>query len=131
MLTALMAEDGAMILFDFTAAFPSISRQYLREVAAHAGLPARALQVIESFYAQTSSRVMIQGSLYDEVNMTAGIKQGCPLSPLLFALATDSLLKVIWGRHPTATTRAFADDIAMVLRSWKAESAPVFRAFDA
>jgi hypothetical protein len=131
MLTALAREDGAMILFDFTAAFPSISRQFLRQAAARAGLPANALQVVESFYYRTTSRVMIQGCLYDEINITAGIRQGRPLSPLSFALATDSLMKVLRGRHPTALTRAFADDTAMVLDSWKGESPAVFKTFGA
>jgi hypothetical protein len=131
MLTALAEDDGAIILFDFVAAFPSISRHFLHKAADRAGLPPNALQVIESFYYRTTSKILIQGCLYDEINITAGIRQGCPLSPLLFALATDSLMKVLRGRHPTATTHAFADDTAMVIRSWKTDSPAIFRTFDA
>jgi hypothetical protein len=131
MIAALSEEDAAMILFDFSAAFPSISRKYMQEAARQAGLPQTALQVIDSFYFCTTSRLMLHGHLFNEIEITAGIRQGCPLSPLLFALATDSLMKVIRGRHPSAHKRAFADDTSMVLRSWKHDSAGVFRTFEA
>jgi hypothetical protein len=54
MLTALSEDDGAVIFFDFVAAFPSISRQFLHKAAQRAGLPPRALQVVESFYYRTT-----------------------------------------------------------------------------
>jgi hypothetical protein len=70
MITALSATDGAMVLFDFSAAFPSISRKYLLAAAAHAGLPEVALQVIRSFYYRTNSRITMHGELYDEELMS-------------------------------------------------------------
>ena len=46
MTTAMESEDGAIILFDFVAAFPSVSRHYLQEMARAAGFPEDAMNIL-------------------------------------------------------------------------------------
>ena len=43
------------------------------------------------------------------------VQQGCPLSPILFAIITDILLRKLKNTYVTATTKAFADDTVMVI----------------
>ena len=49
--------------------------------------------------------------------MTSGVRQGCPLSPLLFVLTVDMLLRTLQENTPPDGTciRAFADDVGMTL----------------
>ena len=44
-----------------------------------------------------------------------GIRQGCPRSPLLFALVADPFLRLLRRRVPSAVLRAYADDLVIVV----------------
>ncbi len=59
--TSLLHDDGAAILFDFTAAFPSISHDFLHAVLAHIGFPPAALALIRALYHQTSAQLQHEG----------------------------------------------------------------------
>ncbi|CAK0838271.1 unnamed protein product [Prorocentrum cordatum] len=101
---------------------------------ASAGFPALAMEVLIYLCHMTIGTLLLHGQLHGEVPLETGIRQGCPLSPLFFALASDSLLRILGYRSPTSTTRAFADDTAMLVRSWRTEHRQIsntFRTFEA
>ena len=109
---------GAIILFDFEAAFPSISQSFLLDMLQRVGLPEEVLQVVRALYWQCRCVVKMGGSTFPGFNMSSGVRQGCPLSPLLFVLTVDILLRTLAHNTPLdATIRAFADDVGMVLPS--------------
>eukprot|EP00959_Pyramimonas_sp_CCMP1952_P109353 2287323-Pyramimonas_sp.AAC.1 len=78
MLATLEEQDAAIILFDFTAAFPSVSRKYIMEMACAAGFPPAAMGVLASLYHNTFGILLLHGRLCENVALEAGLRQGCP-----------------------------------------------------
>ena len=79
------------------------------------GIPTHLRNMISMFYDEHRCRIAMGGESYEGFDIGAGIRQGCPLSPLIFALVIDILLRRIQRHIPQATIRASADDIAIVV----------------
>lgn len=119
MRTSLLQSEGGLLLLDFAAAFPSISQRFIKAVLHHLGLPPAALRFVDALYHKTACQVQVKGVAFDGFEMRSGIRQGCPLSPLLFVTAMDGLLRIILREVSGSSVKAFADDTAVVFRSLK------------
>ena len=93
------------------------------------GLPASVRTFVTSLYWGHGCCLSAGAGLHRGFVVGAGIRQGCPLSPLLFAVAVDPLLRLLQRQLPTATVRAYADDLAVALQNWKAAMPLLVRAF--
>ena len=93
MRVALQEEAGMAIFFDFQAAFPSVLHEYLQEVLQHMGLPGWLLNFVGALYSNNHCQLVVGGGRHEGFDMKAGIRQGCPLSPLIFAVTADPLLR--------------------------------------
>ncbi len=97
-------------MLDFAAALPSISQQFLRQAL----LRETALKV--------GRRVALrmpgarQGAALGGFDVTGSVRLGCPVSPLLFVAAMDSLIRHAQRQVPGAAARAFADDTEVALQ---------------
>jgi exonuclease III len=105
---------------DFTTAFDTVNRSVLWAVMQRKGIPEELITTIRNMYSYTSYAI---GEFGFESH--TGVKQGCPLSPLLFAIyisELDAVLKrnqlggVVLGRSKIHSL-AFADDLAILARS--------------
>jgi len=79
---------------DFHKAFDTVPRDLLWWVSATMGIMGHFMQCLHSMYNQDNVRVMhpTEG-LLAQFSCGIGVKQGCPLSPLLFGLYLDGLEK--------------------------------------
>ena len=81
---------GAVALLDIVKAFDTIDRQFLyamlREVGAGAFVP-----WLQLLLTNTSACVVINGAASELVEWHAGVRQGCPFSPLLYLLVAWAL----------------------------------------
>ena len=60
-------------------------------------------------------QVKAHGKTYDGVAVNSGVRQGCPISPLLFLVAIEPLLTRLEAELPRCTFCAYADDIGAVI----------------
>lgn len=125
LLQALIAESRRqlrplhMATMDLRKAFDSVSVDAVLTAARAAGFPEVLLVYLDDLY-KCSSTIVQSGELKVEVKAARGVKQGDPLSPLLFNLVVDQLLKelpaIIGFRlgQTTINAMAFADDLTLV-----------------
>jgi hypothetical protein len=118
MTVSLKCARGALFLFDFKAAFPSVSHDFLKESLQLIGVPPSALSFITALYSNNYCDISHKGNIYEGFGMFSGVRQGCPISPLLFAAAVDVLLRRLQQKIPAGQIRAFADDIGLVAEDW-------------
>ena len=100
----------AFLLFmDFEKAFDSINHDYLLKLLASIGVSTFMCNIVNGLLSNVTAHVITRQGAFHFFRMWTGVKQGCPLSPLLFILAIDPLLRNIEAL-PGVFVRAFADD---------------------
>ena len=119
----------AAIFFDFKAAFPSIPHEYLEDCLEALGVPRWFRNAVASLYDETRCNISLAGRIFPGFPINAGIRQGCPLSPLLFVLVIDPFVRLLSVAFPDIFVRAYADDIALVLRLCEGYLAGIARRF--
>ena len=53
------------------------------------------INVIQNLYRDTSAKLIVNGFLTEAFSIESGVKQGCPLSSLLFAIVMEPLARAI------------------------------------
>lgn len=71
-------------LVDFKAAFDSVDREILKKRLEEGGVSSRLRRRIMEIYEETKSVVRVKGRYGKKIWTTKGVRQVCPLSPLLF-----------------------------------------------
>ena len=91
-------EKVYMCFYDLQKAFDSIQYSFLLKRLYEAGIDGRAWRLIRSWYMSPKCMVRVNGSLSSVFNLERGVLQGSVLSPALFLLIMDPLLKSLQSK---------------------------------
>ena len=87
--------EMAMVLLDQEKAYDGVHPDYLRAVLQRFRFPDVIIDTLLKLFFQTRISVSVNGFLGAPVDQGRGLRQGDPLSPLLFNLAFEPLLRSI------------------------------------
>ena len=82
---------------DFEKAFDSISREALWRFLWLYRIPDNVVSIIRALYEGFSAQVVHNGQRTQPLNMKTGVRQGCLLSPLLFLVALNWVIRTTFN----------------------------------
>jgi hypothetical protein len=119
---------------DLRKAYDSVSHEGLWTTLRAMHISDDFITLLQALYSDNTAQVITPHGLTDHVHITRGLRQGCPLSPLLFVLLLEPLLQRIHqdprcegfpcrkivngnGLWTNLKALAYADDVALVAQS--------------
>jgi len=112
---AVWKEDNitGVLLLDIKAAFPSVARGRLIHAMKAKKIDGDLIRWTESFHSERTVKMVIEGNVVESHPVEAGLPQGSPVSPILFAIHTTALIKWVEVRAQ-AEGLSFVDDLGWV-----------------
>jgi len=108
---------------DFEKAFDSLHRPSLWKILRYHGIPLKIVNTIKMLYSDPQCKVICGSCTTESFSVTTGVKQGCLLSPLLFILAMDWIMRettadkkrgLRWTLTTVLEDLDYADDVALL-----------------
>jgi exonuclease III len=118
--------EGAIVALDQEKAYDRVQHEYLWRTLKTYGFPDSLITMIKNLYKGAKSLVIVNGVMSEPFEVTRGVRQGDPLSCILFNLAIEPLACMlrsdanlkghqIKGRRDKLIVNLFADDTLIYL----------------
>lgn len=115
-----------LVFVDFERAFDTLNHQSMYKVLQAIGIPHKLISLIQHLYKDSSSKILHNNQKSRSISIKTGVKQGCLMSPLLFNLSLDWVLKhlnkqdrgIRWTLFSRLEELAYADDICLLAHTY-------------
>ena len=84
--------DLRVVWFDLKNAFGNVTHDLLFDMMNRLNIPSEFINVCKDIYTSSTYRVRTLGGYSNPIHQKIGVKQGCPLSPLIFNLVIQGML---------------------------------------
>ena len=115
---------------DLANAFGAIPHEHILNTLKALNMPEEAISIVTDMYHGAFTRAVTAEGMTDPVPILSGVKQGCPLSPILFNLALEPILRAVLNRLNatgyrmleeadsgiTVNLLAYADDLVLMAK---------------
>lgn len=91
----LKGKNYTIVSIDTEMAFDKIQHAFLIKVLDRMGLKGTYINIIKALYGKLRDNSVLNGGKPEAITLTLGIKQGCPLSQLLFNTALEALVRAM------------------------------------
>ena len=81
------------IYVDYKQAYDSVHRSSLWNILRSFSIPEKLIKLTKACYANSRGRVRVGGDLTEPFSVASGLRQGCPLSCILFNLTLEWVLR--------------------------------------
>lgn len=94
--------------------FGSVPHSAIFAALEKSGAGEKFTNLIKYIYTHNSTRIVTSSRPTGTIDVECGIRQGCPLSGLLFNIAIEPIIKTIQGQEATHKILAYADDLVLL-----------------
>ena len=114
-----------MVNLDWEKAFDRVDWEFLKKIMTKLGFPKLIINWLMILYTNITSSCIINGNITKEFNIERGVRQGCPLSMLVYVLFQEPLYlaiqqnrKILAIETPDkeSKTMGYADDTTICIR---------------
>ncbi|CAH8834294.1 unnamed protein product [Trichobilharzia szidati] len=108
---------------DFEKAFDSVDREVIWKLLEYYGVPQIFINLIQQLYDNGTCQVIHNGKLSEAFGVNTGVRQGCLLSPMIFLIVVDWIMRQTVGNEKTGISWTdvknledldFADDLCLM-----------------
>ena len=121
-------ENHVIISTDAEKSFDTIQHPFMIKTLQKMGIEGIYLNIVKTIYDKPTANIILSGEKLKAFPLRSGIRQGCPLSPLLFNIVLEVLatvireekeIKGIQIRKEEINLSLFADDMILYIENPK------------
>ena len=120
-------EPLAVLFLDLAKAFDTVPHDLIQQALRRVGVCSSFLEIVKDMYSESFTSFRVRNGETGKIFMRSGVKQGDPMSPILFNLVLDPLLTkleqdgegVAMEGAGSICSLAYADDSCLVSNSHK------------